>query len=437
MCLRKSRIASVLKSIRQLHVQFYLAIIATLGVFLIVNAIFWNLMNESRRDSWGITAAARLAQGLLPPASASAADQQRSLDDLHARLDIDMGLYDASGKLIGRAGELMPLSARKVSQSGWAVSRGGPLWILSLKDGRRLVVRPPHFGGSRPGAHAIAVPLSIVLAFALGAYPIARRLTRRLARLQSGVETFGTGDLNARVAIEGSDEVAALARSFNTSAERISQLVKSHKMLLANCSHELRTPLARIRLGLERLPADADPQLAAELTRNIAELDSLIGEMLLASRLDTLNTLEHVEEVDLLALAAEEAAHFDRQVEGEPVILSGDPALLRRLLRNLLENARQHAGGATRIEVRAEGDARARLIVEDHGEGIAEAERARVFEPFYRSERAHASVRGFGLGLALVRQIARAHGGDVDYSALPQSGSRFTVRLARNPRASR
>jgi two-component system OmpR family sensor kinase len=111
---------------------------------------------------------------------------------------------------------------------------------------------------------------------------------------------------------------------------------------LANCSHELRTPLARIRLGSDRAVHD-------ELARSIAELDELIGEMLLSSRLDALRTLERSEEVDLLALAAEEAAHVDRSVEGTPVIIRGDPSLLRRLLRNLLENAQRHAGGATHV----------------------------------------------------------------------------------------
>jgi signal transduction histidine kinase len=173
-----------------------------------------------------------------------------------------------------------------------------------------------------------------------------------------------------------------------------------------------------------------------ELTRNIAELDALIGEMLLASRLDTLQSLEHVEEVDLLALAAEEASHFDRQVEGEAVIIHGDPALLRRLLRNLLDNAQRHAGGATRIEVRAADAEQARVIVEDQGEGIDASEREQVFEPFYRSERAKVAARGFGLGLALVRQIARAHDGEVTYSPL-EPGSRFTVMLASRPRMQR
>ncbi len=273
------------------------------------------------------------------------------------------------------------------------------------------------------------IPLLIVLAFALGAYPIARRLTGRLQRLQAGVEQLGAGDLTTRVAVEGRDEVAGLARSFNQSAQRIEELVKSHKLLLANCSHELRTPLARVRLGIERLARGPESAIHDELTRSIAELDALIEEMLLASRLDALKTVERSEEVDLLALVAEEAAYFDVAVEGRPTLVQGDPALLRRMVRNLLDNARQHGGGATRVQVSVDIGGGARLIVEDHGDGIVEADRERIFEPFYRAAGAHKVGRGFGLGLAIVRRIARAHGGDVTYAPLAGGGSRFTVAL--------
>jgi signal transduction histidine kinase len=163
--------------------------------------------------------------------------------------------------------------------------------------------------------------------------------------------------------------------------------------------------------------------------RGIAELDVLIGEMLLSSRLEAGAALERRELVDLAALVVEEAAHFDHDVVAQPVTVDGDAALLRRLVRNLLDNARVHGGGAT--EVRVEADERvARIVIDDTGAGIPEADRARIFEPFYRAEGA-ARGSGFGLGLAIVRQIAAAHRGDVGYSPRPGGGSRFTVTLPR------
>jgi len=133
--------------------------------------------------------------------------------------------------------------------------------------------------------------------------------------------------------------------------------------------------------------------------------------------------------VDLLALAAEEAAPFDRSVEGRPVVMRGDPGLLRRMIRNLLANAERHGGGASRIHVDADASGPARLVVEDRGPGVADTDRERIFEPFYRGRTAGATLEGSGLGLAIVRQIARAHGGDVAFTPVEGGGSRFTVTL--------
>ena len=420
-----------MRCMRRLHIQFYIAILATMAVFLLANIVWnlagtWILPGTSSGDIWSANTAAQLADSLLPPATAPPEEQRHVMEDLRQRLRIDLALYDAHGQLISGAGYVPSLGPVRLNQKGWILSHAGPVWILPLSGERTLAVRPqhsPHISGVR----VFLVPISIVLAFALGAYPIARRLTRRLARLQEGVDQLGTGDLSARVSVTGHDEVAALARSFNASAERIEALVNSHKLLLANCSHELRTPLARIRLGLERMSGDSRPALHDEIARSIAELDELIGEMLLSSRLDALRALERSEEVDLLALAAEEASHFDRSVEGQPVIIHGDPGLLRRLLRNLLDNAQRHAGGATGVRVHKNASGDAELIVEDGGGGVPEDEREKIFEPFYRSSRADPMTKGFGLGLALVRRIARAHGGDVRYSALTGGGSCFTT----------
>jgi len=181
-----------------------------------------------------------------------------------------------------------------------------------------------------------------------------------------------------------------------------------------------------MRLAIERLPENeraANP----ELVRGIVELDALIGEMLLSSRLDATHRIDNAVPVDLPALVAEEAAHFDREVIASPVTVFGDAALLRRLVRNLLDNARVHAGGATEVRVEHDGTA-ARIVVEDAGAGVAEADRERIFEPFFRADAA-ARGSGFGLGLAIVRQIAAAHGGRVEVVPRPAGGSRFVVTL--------
>jgi signal transduction histidine kinase len=264
----------------------------------------------------------------------------------------------------------------------------------------------------------------IALVVALGARPVVRRLTGRLERLQRGVESLGAGDLRARVKVEGRDEVARLAESFNQAAARIESLVDAHKMLLANASHELRTPLTRIRLGLEL--SGAPPERKAELERDIAELDQLVDEILLVSRLDATDRLDVCEDIDLAALAAEECARYDDcSVEGTPVMVRGDPTLLRRMIRNLVENAELHGQPPIEVTVDRRHD-RAVLDVRDRGPVIGEAARERLFSPFYRIPERN-SAKGTGLGLALVRQIARRHGGDVSYD--PERGSCFTLTL--------
>jgi signal transduction histidine kinase len=416
---------------RRLHRQFYLAFLAALAVFVIASVIFWHAMSPTRADGWGFAAAERLAPALLPASDLAHDQRQRALDELARRVEADLALYDAAGTRLASSGDIPTLTQRQLLEvSGRIITRHGPILIIALDDGRRLAMRPPHHAHS-PGPRLLILPISIVLALAIGAYPIARRLTLRLSRLQQGVERLGGGDLAVRVRVEGRDEVAALARSFNEAAARIEELLRSHKLLLANCSHELRTPLARIRLGIERLSAHAEPALQEELKRSIAELDTLVGEMLLASRLDALQRVERSEPVDLLALTAEEAAHFDCEVEGESVTVRGDPTLLRRMVRNLLENAQRHAGGATRIAVERAASGAGVVSIEDHGPGIREAEWERIFEPFYSSP-SGTGARGTGLGLSIVRQIARAHGGNVSYAAREEGGSRFTVTLPPN-----
>jgi signal transduction histidine kinase len=230
------------------------------------------------------------------------------------------------------------------------------------------------------------------------------------------------------VKVEGRDEVARLATSFNAAAGRIEDLVNAHRMLLANTSHELRTPLARIRLGLELFKKDGDPKRKQDLERDIAELDGLLDEILLASRLEVNPALQR-EDVDLLALAAEEAAHYDQtDVEGDALTMRGDARLLRRLIRNLLENARRHGKPPVRVEVRRDGP-RAQIDVIDCGPGVPPADRERIFEPFHR--RAGESS-GAGLGLSLCRQIARLHGGDVAAVARADALSAFRVTLPIN-----
>jgi two-component system, OmpR family, sensor kinase len=313
---------------------------------------------------------------------------------------------------------------------------------VAMKDGSTMVVQlPPRQrapGEAPPGRSWTRGPggllwlLSIVaLAVAVGSYPIVRKLTRRLDDLRTGVERWGEGDLSARINESGSDELAFLAQRFNHAAQRVESLLRSHKSLLANASHELRSPLARIRMGLELMEPAAG--FREEIERNIAELDQLIDEILLASRLDAKETgIGTIEQVDLTGLVAEECARAGAELvptqDGRALVVEGVPRLLRRAVRNLLENASRYSNGPVRVEVAREG-VNAAVRVRDQGPGVPPAERERIFEPFYRLAGASERHGGVGLGLALVRSIAQRHHGSAQCEDQPGGGACFVVRV--------
>lgn len=265
----------------------------------------------------------------------------------------------------------------------------------------------------------------IGLAIALGLYPVVRRLTQRLEGLQRGVQRWGEGDLSVRVPVQGDDEVADLSQRFNQAAERIEGLMASQKSLLANASHELRSPLARIRMGMELMDAaqtDVRQRTREEILRNMAELDQLIDEILLASRLDAKEAdMGTIEPVDLVGLCAEECARVGAvlDVPGgmHTLEVPGVAKLLRRMVRNLLENARRYGavsgqGGDIVLSLRHDNQ-QVVLKVCDRGPGVPIEYRERIFEPFFRLPGTSERVGGVGLGLALVKSIAARHGGRV------------------------
>lgn len=415
----------------RLYRQIYLTIIASLGLLVLLGGIMWRFAPHPSPGQHGFELVGELIAPHLPPADADDAAQQRALERIRGRLKVDLALFDKDRRRMAATGDPLPGPRRRES-SGWIYGRGGPAWAIRLPDDRWLIARAPERGW-HPLRGLVLFLGGIALAVAICAYPMVRRLTRRLERLQAGVEQLGAGDLGARVHVEGKDEVAMLAASFNRAAARIEELVGSHKLLLANASHELRTPLSRIRMGVELLKEAAAPQdlkRKADLERDIAELDGLVDEILLSSRLDAVKGLDRREEVDLLALAAEEGARYgDCTVGGTPVTVCGDSALLRRMMRNLVENAERHGAPPVVIEVRAEG-AHASVTVSDTGPGVAPGERERVFMPFFRSP---CRDRGAGLGLTLVRQIARRHGGEAQWVGTAERPSTIRVVLPLAP----
>ena len=410
----------------RLYLRIYLALLASLVaascLFALVHYVYDRDQVRNSFDTF-----AEVAGEVLPPPTASAREQQRALRHWRRKVRADMALYTAEGVPIAQAGPpLPPLRPGQASNS--RLDGSANAYALKLPDGRWLVFRNLH--GRRIPVHLLMLATAAAAIIAIGAFPVVRRLTRRLERLQNSVERWGDGDLSSRVAVEGRDEVAMLATSFNHSAGRIEALMAAQKSLLANASHELRSPLARIRMAVELMEGQASPAIRTELNRNIAELDQLIDEVLLASRLDSVQstTSEH-DQVDLTALLAEECTRTGAAFDAEALTVTGDARLLRRLVRNLLENARRYgADKPVDADLRRVGE-HVVLQVCDQGPGVPQAERERIFEPFYRVPGASEAAGGVGLGLSLVRQIAQHHKGSVQCLPGPKGGCCFKVTL--------
>lgn len=436
---------------RSLYLRIWLTVVAALALFALVSG--WLLQNHLERErqrfegnlAERVSAWAELLERSLPPADAPDTEQAEALREWSQRLRVPMALAAPDGRRIAASDNFL----RREADAGGR----GPMRVLPIRlsDGRQLqVVRPPLAGlrmggGPPPGlpppwwrvpglGDGLGLALLLLLLFgavAAGAWPVVRHLTRRLEALKQGVEAFGAGDLQRRVAEDGRDEVAALGASFNQAAARIEALLRSHQNLLANASHELRSPLARLKMAVSMAEEAAPEQRAAlqrEIGANIAELDALVEEVLFASRLEARATIEQHEPVPLLALAAEEAARVNAAVAGDDALVQGEERLLRRALRNLLENAHRYGGDTIEVDVRRQaGRVEARVC--DRGPGVPAAYRERIFEPFFRLPGHAEREGGVGLGLALVRQIAERHGGSVRCEPRDGGGSCFTLSL--------
>ena len=373
---------------------------------------------------------------------------------------------DAQGQVIGSGqrrpgpppwmrGADRPLPSEGAEADAPSAPRG-PEFVVIMRDGQTLhlhLPRPPRSAWLAPMGFAWTLGL-VALAVALGTFPIVRRLTRHLEQLQQGVQRLGEGDLGVRVPVQGRDEVAFLAERFNQSAARIEALVQSQasvlasqKALLANASHELRSPLARIRMGLELLGADHDPasqSLQQEIVRNIGELDALVEELLLASRLDASERdLGTVETVDFAGLVAEECARIPLALELQPELenglmqplwVRGIATLLRRMVRNLLQSTQRSCATQT-PQVRLQSDAQGLCLqVWDPTLTLAPDQLERVFEPFWRAPGASEKDGGVGLTLALVKAIAQRCHGSVRAWSAPAGGTWLEVCLPRHTR---
>jgi two-component system sensor histidine kinase MprB len=317
---------------------------------------------------------------------------------------------------------------------------GTPLRVLTLGTGARgaVMVALPLTQVDRELHHILLILIlvgvgGIALAVLLGALvaraalaPIAR-FTRRTERLT------GDPDLSRRLEVDGRDELARLAASFNATLDRLERSVAAQRHLIADAGHELRTPIASLRTNIQvlqeagRLGAEELEALRQDIIDELDELTALVSDVVeLARGAGGELPADDVRLDQIVAGAVERTRRRGElrfQVELQPTLVRGAPDRINRAVANLLDNARKWSPPDGLIEVQLQDGV---LTVRDHGPGFKDADLPHIFERFYRADAAR-GLPGSGLGLAIVRQAAEAHHGYVKAENAPGGGARLRV----------
>lgn len=363
-----------------------------------------------------------------------------------------------------RPGSMMPMMT-EVTRG--AASLNGADWyyvstiLLPLHDGSLdLVVLKPRPGllGTMWGA-VTELPSGILLgslaALALAIFLLsrwtARAVTRSLAPLMAGTQALANGNLAYRVDTRNVSlvEVLALATDFNQMADRVQQSQQAQRDFIANVSHDLKTPLTSIQ-GYSQALLDgtaagpkAQQHAALVINQESQRLTNVVEEVIDLARLESGGLSLHVAPFDADELCAEMVSsfhpHFEAvQVEliyapaSQPIMMVADATRLRRALANLLDNALKHTapGGAVTLAVKAlPQSGKVQYTVTDTGSGIPHDELERIWDRFYRVDRARTDRRGSGLGLSIVKEIVEIHGGTVGVESSEDQGSKFWFRI--------
>ncbi|WP_269713570.1 ATP-binding protein [Caulobacter sp. NIBR2454] len=296
-------------------------------------------------------------------------------------------------------------------------------------DGRWMVVQPkPSF---RPDAWQTRLLLVLglsILAVTPLVWMFARRLAAPISAFADAAERLGRDPGAPPLELRGSSEVKAAAAAFNQMQERLRRYVEDRTAMIGAIAHDMRTPLTRLRFRIEAAPEEMRGKMAAEIDQMDEMISAAITFVRDATREGERTKLELTSLLESVIDDAAEVGAAASVEQADRIVIDGDPLALRRLVSNLVDNAIKY-GGAARGRAYAE-DGSAIIEIEDDGPGVPDNEMDRVFDPFYRGEPSrNRETGGIGLGLAVVRSIARSHGGDVTLHNRPGGGLTARVRL--------
>ena len=319
--------------------------------------------------------------------------------------------------------------AKLGKETHFASTRNGinDLWVSFHIGQDEFWVAIPRTRIEQPMSRILLLGGGVAFVFALlGAYLIARQVARPLQRLSKAAQQIGQGRSITPLPEEGTQEIVAVSRAFNQMSSDLETNDKERALVLAGISHDLRTPLARMRIAAE---LSKDESLRADIEADVMQMDGIIQQFLDYARLDA---QEQPVMTDLSALVNEVAQRYESHAIG--IALAGlspqyvRPALLKRALSNLLDNAIKYGDGEIAVNLRQAGNF-IELSVSDRGAGIPHEHLESAKRPFVRLDSARSDASGSGLGLAIVERAARAHHGELILAARDGGGLIATMRL--------
>ncbi len=418
------------------------ALIVILPIFLMQSVItyvffdrHWDTVtaNQSANIAGQISLLTRLFEEAGSP-------EERERIQSIALEDLDISTRFESGNSIPARNKLSPFNlynktlhrqlAEELNRPFWFDTKSWPFYVeirVQLADGALVFLpfRDRVFATTGP----VFVFWLIGTSLLLGSIAIVflRNQVRSILRLAAAAEAFGRGRDMPGFRPSGATEVRRAGRAFIAMRERIKRHLDQRTTMLAGVSHDLRTPLTRMKLALAMLPDNAD---AEELRRDVAEMEKMIEAYLeFASDISSTGEPEQFDISDLVREIAEDAGGDGRlQIGNLPALaFEGRRAPLKRAIANLVGNSLKYADKAA-ISVGRRG-AFIEVVIDDDGPGIPEERRRDVFKPFFRLDEARSHQEGVGLGLSIVREVARSHGGDVVLDESPMGGLRATLKL--------
>lgn len=312
-------------------------------------------------------------------------------------------------------------------------NRKGHFVQLPHGDGRLFFWLDRKRGDEQKAGQGFLLFHSALLIILTGAYMYIRRVMQPIHWLTAAMDAFGRGNLDYRMPLKRHDEFQDLAESMNKMAAQIQALMQSKESLLLDVSHELRSPLARLKVGLELLPAT---EMKTSLKEDLCEMEAMVTEILEAYRLHRFTDHLLIEEVEILPLIQSVVVEFSGRFPGIQVLeVSGGKVRLdmkktRVVLRNVLDNALKYSFNSSRpVEVSTHyGSNLFKIYIVDHGIGISADSQKRVFEPFFRADPSRSrQTGGFGLGLSMCKAIMDAHGGSIEVSSEETKGTLVTI----------